>query len=194
MGCQSQVRLGNNLTFTITTHDPDTGVLTDADAPPDYRVYEDETAVAILTGSMATLDAANTDGFYSELIPCTIGNGFEVGKSYNIYIEATVDGDTGGISYGVECVAADITLAEINAEIVDVLTVDTYSKPGQETPPDLQTIKNMIAYSYKFMTNRVTSTAAGIEVYNDDAVTVDQKATHSDAAGTYDRGEFISGP
>ena len=58
MGCQSQVILGANLTFTITTHDPDTGELTDADAAPSYRVYEDETAVPILTGTMALLDAA----------------------------------------------------------------------------------------------------------------------------------------
>lgn len=103
MGCQTSVILGNNLTFTITTHDPDTGVLTDADAAPAYRVYEDETAGAILNGTMATLDAGNTTGFYSEQIACTTGNGFEVGKSYNVYIEATVDTDTGGISYGFEC-------------------------------------------------------------------------------------------
>ena len=100
MGCQTQVTLGSNLTFTITTHDPDTGVLTDADAAPTYRVYEDETATAILTGTMTKLDDANTTGFYSELIACTAANGFEVNKSYNIYITATVDSDTGGISYG----------------------------------------------------------------------------------------------
>lgn len=100
MGCQSQVALGSNLTFTITTHDPDTGVLTDADFPPVYRLYEDETAVPLLTGAMALLDAAFTVGFYSELVACTAANGFEVNRSYNIYIAATVDGDRGGISYG----------------------------------------------------------------------------------------------
>jgi hypothetical protein len=100
MGCQSVVDIGDNLTFSICTHDPDTGVLTDADAAPIYRVYEDETAVPILTGTMALLDAVNTTGFYSELIACTVANGFEDGKSYTIYISATVDGDTGGICYG----------------------------------------------------------------------------------------------
>ena len=110
MGCQSQVTLGNNLTFSICTHDPDTGVLTDADSAPAYRVYEDETATAILTGTMATLDTANTTGFYSEQIACTAANGFEADKSYTVYIEATVDGDTGGISYGfaVVSIAADV--------------------------------------------------------------------------------------
>ena len=100
MGCQSEVYVGDNLTFSVCTHDPDTGVLTDADAVPDYRVYEDETGTAILTGSMAKLDDANTTGFYTEQIACTAANGFEDGKSYTVYIEATVDSDTGGICYG----------------------------------------------------------------------------------------------
>ncbi len=100
MGCQTEVDLGQDLTFTITTHDPDTGILTDADFPPIYRVYEDETAVPLLIGTMTLLDAGGTTGFYSELIACTAGNGFEHNRSYNVYIEATVDGDMGGISYG----------------------------------------------------------------------------------------------
>ena len=100
MGCQSDVYIGDNLTFSICTHDPDTGALTDADSAPAYRVYEDETGTAILTGTMAKLDDAGTTGFYSEQIACTAANGFEHSKSYNIYVEATVDSDTGGISFG----------------------------------------------------------------------------------------------
>ena len=100
MSCQSEVYIGDNLTFTVCTHDPATGVLTDADALPAYRIYEDETGVAILTGTMAKLDDAATTGFYSELVACTTANGFDARKSYNIYIEATVAGDTGGISFG----------------------------------------------------------------------------------------------
>ena len=99
MGCPSQVVLGDNLVFSICTHDPDTGALTDSDAAPAYRIYEDETATPILTGSMAKLDDANTTGFYTELIACTTANGLEVGKTYTIYITATVDSDTGGITF-----------------------------------------------------------------------------------------------
>jgi len=100
MGCQSEVDVGDNLVFSITTHDPDTGVLTDADTDPTYRIYEDETMVPILTGTMVQLDNVNTTGFYTELIACTVANGFENGRSYTVYIEATVDADTGGICYG----------------------------------------------------------------------------------------------
>ena len=100
MGCPLAVEIGDNLVFSVTTHDPDTGVLTDADAVPPYRIYEDETATPILTGNMAKLDDANTTGFYTELIACTVANGFEDSKTYTIYIEATVDSDKGGICYG----------------------------------------------------------------------------------------------
>ena len=100
MGCQSEVDIGDYLTFSVTTHDPDTGVLTDADAVPTYRIYEDETGAAILNGNMAKLDDVNTTGFYTERVECSAANGFEDGKSYTVYIEATVDSDTGGICYG----------------------------------------------------------------------------------------------
>ena len=99
MACPRSVQFGQKLAFSICSHDPDTGVLTDTDAPPSYRIYEDETATPILTGVMAKLDDTNTTGFYLKLIPCTSGNGFSNEKTYTIYITATVDGDTGGISY-----------------------------------------------------------------------------------------------
>ena len=99
MGCPDLVYLGDNLVFSICTHDPDTGRLTDADEDPSYRIYKDVTAPAILNGSMPKLDDANTIGFYAELIACTTGNGFEIGKTYTIYIKAPVDADTGGIPY-----------------------------------------------------------------------------------------------
>jgi len=99
MGCPEEVYIEDNLVFSICCHDPDTGVLTDADSAPSYRIYEDETGTAILNGAMTKLDDANTTGFYSELIACTAANGFENGKTYTVYIEATVDSDTGGISY-----------------------------------------------------------------------------------------------
>jgi hypothetical protein len=104
MGSPSFVIIGNTLTFSIATHDPDTGVLTDDDAVPDYWVFEDETGVSInpttpAADVMAKLDDAHTTGFYTEKITCSAANGYEHGKTYTIYIEATVGGDKGGISF-----------------------------------------------------------------------------------------------
>lgn len=97
MGCPTECEIGQNLTFSICTHDPNTGVLTDADAVPTYRVYEDETASVVTNDNMAKLDDANTTGFYTETIAVT--DEYENGKTYTIYITATVDGDEGGICY-----------------------------------------------------------------------------------------------
>ena len=123
MGCQSSVFLGRSLVFSVTTHDPDTGVLTDADALPAYRVYEDLTGVAILTGVMGLLDAVNTTGFYAAQIACTAANGFEYDKTYTVYIDATVDLDTGGICYGFG-VFRDVwgALGKIGGSVITVLS------------------------------------------------------------------------
>ena len=99
MGCPSECIIGDNLTFSVCTHDPDTGVLTDADAVPDYWIYEDETGTSINAATpnadaMAKLDDAHTTGFYTETIACTSAAGYKHGKTYTIYIEATVDGGT----------------------------------------------------------------------------------------------------
>lgn len=116
MGCPSYVELEDTLVFSITSHDPATGILTDADSAPSYRVYEDETSTPILTGSMAKLDDVNTTGFYTESITCSAANGFEDGKTYTIYIEATVDSDTGGITYGFKATTTSTLLAAIKAK------------------------------------------------------------------------------
>jgi len=116
MGCQSEVYIGDDLTFSINTHDPEIGDSSDADAAPTYRVYEHETATPILSGLMAELDAANTTGFYAETIACTAANGFEARKTYTIYIEALVDGHPGTNSYNfrvVEETALEATLTAI---------------------------------------------------------------------------------
>ena len=106
MGCPAEARLEATLTFSVTTHDADTGALTDADAVPTYRVYEDDGNVALLTGNMEIRDTANTTGAYFKKITCSAANGFEIGKSYEIYIEATVDPDTGGITFGFKIIPA----------------------------------------------------------------------------------------
>lgn len=100
MGYLGSRKINDTLVFTVDTHDPtNNGAATDADSVPTYRVYEDETATPIITGSMAKLDDANTTGFYSEQITLSAVNGLEKGKSYNIYIEATVSSIKGTISH-----------------------------------------------------------------------------------------------
>lgn len=105
-------KIDDLVTFVANTHDFATGAATDADAVPSYRVYEDETGTAILTGNMAKLDDANTTGFYSEQITLSAANGFEKGKSYHIYISATVD-SVAGTTF--RCLQIE---AEVDANVV----------------------------------------------------------------------------
>jgi len=132
MGCPTEVIIGDNLVFSVATHDPNTGVLTDADAVPAYRIYEDETPAPILTGNMAKLDDADTTGFYTESIACTAVSGFEDGKSYTIYIVATVDGDQGGITYGFKAVADTMTgiLSDTNLLVAFINNKKYLAKDG----------------------------------------------------------------
>jgi hypothetical protein len=92
------IDIDDTLTWTVNTHTATTGAATDADSVPTYRIYEDETTTPILTGSMALLDSVNTTGFYSEQITCSAANGFEQGKSYNIYVTATVNSVTSSMT------------------------------------------------------------------------------------------------
>lgn len=87
------------LTFPCNTHTPSTGAATDADAAPAYRIYEEETGTPITNGTLAKLDDANTTGFYSERIQLLAATGFEVDKTYTIYISAGVGGTTGTMSH-----------------------------------------------------------------------------------------------
>lgn len=85
-------KIDDTYTFTLSVNGTSGAV--DADSVPSYRVYEDETGTAILTGSMAKLDDANTTGYYSEQITLSTANGLEKGKSYNIILCATVSSTT----------------------------------------------------------------------------------------------------
>jgi hypothetical protein len=132
MGCPSEVYVGDNFTFSVTTHDPDTGVLTDADAVPTYRIYEDDTGTAILNGNMAKLDDANTTGFYVKKVAGSTANGFEVSKTYTIYIEATVDSDKGGISYSFQTNPLTSAIAAKLSASADTIVLGTVSHDNTE--------------------------------------------------------------
>lgn len=120
---QGSWKIDDLLTFTANTHTPSTGAATDADAVPSYHVYEDETATPIITGTMALLNGANTVGFYSEQITLSAANGFEKGKSYNIYIQAAVGGVLGTMTHRLQIEA------EVDSNVVSDKTGYSLSSP-----------------------------------------------------------------
>jgi hypothetical protein len=103
-----------NYTFMTTTHRASTGGCNDAFSAPLYRVYEDTTSTAIVTGSMFLFDSANTCGLYAAQITLSAGSGFEKGKTYHVYIEATdVDSIVDAKVLGPLQIEADVSVNSI---------------------------------------------------------------------------------
>lgn len=86
------------------------------------------------------------------------------------------------------------TPAQVNAEVVDGLNVDTYAEPGQAAWAATLSLAAKIGFLAKLARNKVTQDTTTLKIYNDDAATVDQKATVSDSGTVYTRGEIGTGP
>lgn len=99
--------------------------------------------------------------------------------------------DAGRLDVILDAVA---TPAQVNTEVLDVLNVDTFGEPAQGAPGATVSIQEKIAWLYKFLRNKKTSTATTISLFNDDTTTVDTKRTISDDATTYTEGELATGP
>lgn len=84
--------------------------------------------------------------------------------------------------------------ASVNTEVVDGLAVDTYAEPGQGAPAATTTLAAKINYLFKSWRNKKTQTSTTRSLYADDGTTVDQKATDSDDATTFTKGELGTGP
>jgi len=83
--------------------------------------------------------------------------------------------------------------ATINAEVLDVMSVDTFAEPGQGAPGATATIVTKLGYLHKFMRNKIISGSTEIGIYNDDGTTKGQKSTISSDGTLFTRGEFGTG-
>lgn len=88
----------------------------------------------------------------------------------------------------------DLNAAQVNAEVLDVLNVDTFAEPGQAAPGATISLAAKINYLYKAFRNKITQTATTLSLFNDVGAVVDQKAAVSDDGATYTRGKLASGP
>ena len=91
-----------------------------------------------------------------------------------------------------DAVAADV-YAQINAEVVDVMTVDTIAEMAQQQPPVAPTFAEMVSYLYMALRNKGDVTATLKEFHND-AGTVIHKKVLSDDTVTYSEAKSVTGP
>lgn len=107
---------------------------------------------------------------------------------------AAILADTGTDIPALIAALNNLSAAQVNAEVVDALNVDTYAQPGQGAPAATTTMRLMLAYLYKWARNKRDNDGSVNQFYNDDASTVDQKQTTVSSGGTVTVGEMATGP
>lgn len=88
----------------------------------------------------------------------------------------------------------DLSAAQVNAEVLDVMNVDTIALPGQVAPPLTPTHRQALAHLYKMYRNKGEQTATEKRILADDELIVDQKWPVSDNGTTFTKGEVVTGP
>lgn len=105
----------------------------------------------------------------------------------------SVTGNVGGNVTGSVGSLATQAKADVNAEVVDALSTDAQAEPTQGAPAANASLAAKINYLYKAWRNKSTQTATQYSLYNDDTTTLDHKATVSDDATTFTKGEVGTG-
>jgi len=129
-----------------------------------------------------------------------LGTGSSLTSLFSAANGATLDGKVDTVDTVVDSILAavsalnDLDAAAVNAEIVDALATDTYAEPGQGTPAATASLAEKINYLYKNWRNVKIQTPTTFSLFNDDGVTVDQKAAVSDDGTTATKNEIVTGP
>lgn len=95
-------------------------------------------------------------------------------------VEAAITAATTGLS--------TLTSAQVNAEVVDVLSVDTFAELAAP-PAANSSLKDKITWLFMYARNKVTQTALARTLYRDDTTTVAGTSATSDDGTTFTKGE-----
>ena len=95
-------------------------------------------------------------------------------------VEAAITAATTGLS--------TLTSAQVNAEVVDVLSVDTFAELAAP-PAATSSLKDKITWLFMYARNKVTQTATTRTLYRDDTTTVAGTSGTSDNGTTFTKGE-----
>ena len=92
----------------------------------------------------------------------------------------TVSADVSGLN--------DLSAAEVNAEVVDVLSVDTFAELTAP-PAATSSLKDKITWLFMYARNKVTQTSSQRKLYLEDTTTVAGTSGTSDNGTTFTKGE-----
>jgi hypothetical protein len=176
----------------VNTIEWDDAAITDADDDPDVDV--------VSMGANVITSASINDGAISDV---DVDDDVMVDVKTIKTVDAVDALDTAANTVTVTAFAANVINdaaidpdvdALVKDEVLNVMTVDTFTEPGQEAPPAEPTIEEMIHYLYKYFRNKIVTDAATIELYNDAGAVVDQQWSIDDDGADFTRGEAETGP
>jgi len=81
-----------------------------------------------------------------------------------------------------------LTAADVNAEVVDALSVDTYAELSAP-PAATSSLKDKITWLFMYARNKITQTSSQRKLYRDDGSTVAGTSGTSDDGTTFTKGE-----
>ena len=147
-----------------------TGNAYNASSGPSYRVYQNNNATPILTGTMTQLDSADVTGLYVGSIQLTSANGFAVGNTYAISTGATVDGVTARGLASVFIVRDPLLSSAIN--ISETVTTYVWNQPDfGDAAGYASTVLQQIAQIWRAVSNKRVVNGAIDTIMRDDNVT-----------------------
>ena len=114
-----------------------------------------------------------------------------------VLVGGRMDSSVGAMAANVMTAAASNAdfLAEINAEVADVLKTDTTTEPSQGAPTATPTMQEILTYLYVAVRNRLdVDSVSGFKEFHNDAGTVIFKKAMTDAGGIYSEAEAVIGP
>jgi len=139
-----------------------------------------------------TVIEADTNELQSDDIPTRLNTLSSSVTVIDINVDA-IQIDTSSTIPGLINALNDVSTAQVNAEVLDVMNIDTYAEPGTGAPGSTVSIFNKINWMYKSFRNKKRQTATVTELYNDDGTTIGSKRTTAGSSSTSTIGEWGTG-
>ena len=176
-------------TSSLNTYDPPTRAeLTTDTNSVITQVNANETKIDTMQGNVTDI-LADTNELQTDDIPTTLA---AIVAYLDTEIAAILE-DTGTTLPATLAALNNISTADVNAQVVDVLKTDTVAEMAQGIPPTTPTFEQAIMYLYMALTKSIDIDTTLKEFYNN-AGTVIWKKTLSDDGTNYVEAKGASGP
>ena len=166
------------------TSSPTTGAAADADSLPACEVFEDATDTAILTPTVTK--RTGKTGQYRVPVACTSANGFEVGKSYNVTVSATVGAVAAKAivqTFQVRAVAVAASQASVDAIAAKTANLPVDPADASDIAASFATVNGTLATVSGYLDTEIAAIKAKTDQLTFTGGKVDANATLAIAAG-----------